>query len=130
MRLSHVIILMPFTVIKASKLPQSYGVKVPNCYAAISVDGGPVHQTECKTGINPEWGDSPFDLYVCRETQCPDLINHIFVLNSEVLDSSTFEIAIFRLSKRPFLKAEVIPMGRVSFSMGDISLGNQDMIGE
>ena len=124
---------MPFTVIKASKLPQSYGVKAPNCYAAISVDEGPAQQTECKTGINPEWGDSPFDLYVCREstqTQCPDLINHIFVLNSEVLDSSTFEIAVFRLSKRPFLKADVIPMGEVSLSMGDISPGNQDIIGE
>jgi hypothetical protein len=79
MRLSLIIILTPSAVIKASKLPQSYGVKAPNCYAAISVDGGPVQQTECKTGINPEWGDSPFDLYVfgCRETQtqCADLIN-------------------------------------------------------
>ena len=97
------------------------------------MDGGPVQRTECKTGINPEWCDSPFDLYVCRETtqtQCPDLINHIFLLNSEILDSSTFEIAVFRLSKRPFLNTEVIPMGEVSFSMGDISPGNEDMIGE
>jgi hypothetical protein len=61
---SLVVILMPFTVIKASKLPQGHRVKAPNCYAAISVDGGPVQQTECKTGINPEWGDSPSDLYV------------------------------------------------------------------
>jgi hypothetical protein len=58
------------------------------------------------------------------------LINRIFVLNSEVLDSSTFKIAVFRLSKRPFLKAEVIPVGEVLLSMGDISSGNQDVIGE
>ncbi|KIM86175.1 hypothetical protein PILCRDRAFT_5220 [Piloderma croceum F 1598] len=96
------------TVIKASKLPQSYRVKAPNCYAAISVDGGPVQQTECKTGINPEWGDSHFDL--------------------EVLDSSTIEIAVFRLSKRPFSKTEAIPMGGIILSMGNIFAGNKDMI--
>jgi hypothetical protein len=60
----------------------------------------------------------------------PRLMNRIFVLNSEALDSSTFKIAVFRRSKRPFSKTDVIPMGEVILSMGDFSAGNREVIGE
>lgn len=60
----------------------------------------------------------------------PRLIIGIFVLNSEALDSSTFKIAVFRRSKRPFSKTDVIPMGEVILSMGEFSARNREVIGE
>ena len=68
-------------------------------------------------------------LGVEKRSRLSVLINRIFVLNSDVLNLSTFKIAVFRLSSRPFSN-EVIPMGEVLLSMGDIFAGNQDVIGE
>jgi hypothetical protein len=50
-------------VLEASNLPK-HQLRIPTCYAAISIDGGPVEKTGDQKGTSVKWSDSSFDLYV------------------------------------------------------------------